>query len=215
MGDMGRLGKASEECPAFKDGACPVKNPADMSKIKDCPAFEDSCPYDTKDSAMVDKAKTCPAFKESEKGCPFADTSAIGECPEFKKQGTCPMAKPAVTTAAMSAAERCPVLQENKATLGGCPMGDMGRLGKASEKCPAFKDGACPVKTPADMSKIKDCPAFEDSCPYDTKDAAVMDKAKTCPAFKESEKGCPFAEAQNVSNCPEFKKQGTCPMSKL
>ena len=111
--------------------------------------------------------------------------------------------------------DRCPVIQSKKVE-GGCPVGDMSRLTRATKECPAFqKEGGCPMKDGVDLARLKECPAFEDSCPYDTKDAAMLEKAKACPAFKESEKGCPFAEAQNVSACPEFKKQGTCPMSKL
>jgi len=192
-------------CPFFnkEHGGCPF-NPNhphsfNSAKYKDCPAFKDGCPYKT---THIEKLKDCPAFKDGK--CPFdgghpIDLSKLKECPAFKNG--CPYSKlhshtthanmndHTATVHIASQASRCPFFNQSH---GGCPFDpahphkfDLSKL----KECPAFEKG-CPFKGVA-ASKIKECPAFKDGkCPFDGAHSIDLSRIHECPAFKA---GCPYS----------------------
>jgi len=84
------IAEQAAKCPFFAQshGGCPF-DPAhpqnfDLSKVKECPAFGNGCPFK---GVPSEKLKECPAFKDGK--CPFdgshsIDLSKISECPAFK-----------------------------------------------------------------------------------------------------------------------------------
>jgi len=203
------VAEKSTKCPFFqKDhGGCPFDpshpHSFDLSKIKECPAFKDGCPY--KD-VHLDKLKDCPAFKDGK--CPFdgnhnIDLSRLKECPAFKNG--CPyeslhahhsvahshanMNTHQVTQDVAAQASKCPFFSQKH-----CPFDpahphamDLSKI----KECPSFKSG-CPFKD-ANPEKLKECPAFKDGkCPFDGKQTIDLSRLKECPAFKN---GCPYSHA--------------------
>jgi len=191
-------------CPFFnkEHGGCPFDpnhpHAFNAAKYKECPAFKDGCPYKT---THIEKLKDCPAFKDGK--CPFdgghpIDLSKVKECPAFKDG--CPyskihshtnMTQHNATVHIAAQASRCPFFNQSH---GGCPF-----------------DPAHPHKF--DLSKLKECPAFEKGCPYK---GVAAEKVKECPAFKDGK--CPFDGAHSVDlsrihECPAFK--AGCPYSSI
>jgi len=199
----------STECPFFHQGGCPwdPQHPHsfDTTAFKKCPAFANGCPYKDK---QIEKIKDCPAFKDNK--CPFngshsIDLSKIKECPAFK-DGHCPythihskkkrehgeMNEHVATEHIADKATRCPFFAKSH---GGCPWApnhphsyDVSKI----KDCPAFQNGGCPFKG-VHTDKLKECPAFKDGhCPFsDGTHSINLARINECPAFKT---GCPYSK---------------------
>eukprot|EP01113_Clastostelium_recurvatum_P023521 TRINITY_DN2806_c0_g1_i2.p1 TRINITY_DN2806_c0_g1~~TRINITY_DN2806_c0_g1_i2.p1 ORF type:complete len:254 (+),score=51.59 TRINITY_DN2806_c0_g1_i2:121-882(+) len=180
-----------KECPEFKKG-CPFKD-VKMERLSECPAFKDGkCPFDGNHQVDLSKVKDCPAFKN---GCPYMHMHSHKDATQVHAG----MSEHAATTEIAQQASKCPFF--NKAQGHGCPFDpahphsfDMSKI----KECPAFEKG-CPYKG-VDMSRIKECPAFKDGkCPFDGDHKVDLSRVKECPAFKS---GCPYASMTLPSPAP-------------
>jgi hypothetical protein len=196
------------KCPIFAHSNCPFdpKHPHsfNLSKVTECPAFQRNggCPFK---NVHIERLHECPAFKDGK--CPFngakeVDLSRIKECPAFAKG--CPYASlHAATTTTHNVwdtraffvhisegAQLCPIFSKQQ---GGCPYDPNHRrsfdVSKAKD-CPAFqKSGGCPFKN-VQIERIEACPAFKDGkCPFNGTTEIDLSRLSECPSFKN---GCPY-----------------------